>query len=645
MNSNTSRSRLTPTKIAPVLVCLLGILACITDPSGRDVPRERWWDGDGIIVPHDDFPADCSLCHVGDGWFEIREDFEFDHLAETGVPLDGAHAEARCLRCHNDRGPVERFASQGCQGCHEDVHEGLLGQGCNDCHGQGEWVLRDEIALHNRTRFPLVGAHAAAACWTCHPGGEVGNWSRVDTACGSCHLDEAMSTSWPDHNALGWTRDCDRCHVPTIWTGRGFNHATFPLTGAHRGADCAGCHTGNAFVGLPSDCAGCHLEDFNQAADPDHVSGGFPTTCELCHDTSSWEGAMFSHAGISNGCHVCHVADYDGAPDHVANGYSTECEICHTTSAWQGADFEHRGISNGCLLCHSDDYDGAEDHVANGYSTDCENCHNTDDWDGANFSHGGIADGCVLCHLEDYNNTTDPNHATSGIPTACEQCHGTGSWQGAGFDHDGITNGCVTCHLEDYNGSTDPDHQASNLPTTCEQCHDTDRWQGATMDHNGITNGCVVCHLDDYNGTTDPNHQAANLPTTCESCHDTNSWLGATIDHNGITNGCVVCHLDDYNQTSDPNHQNAGFPTICELCHVTNTWQGADFDHDFPINSGDHSGFDCSDCHLQSQNYSSFSCIDCHEHNQGDMDDEHDGEGGYVWNSNACYNCHPDGSD
>jgi hypothetical protein len=41
-----------------------------------------------------------------------------------------------------------------------------------------------------------------------------------------------------------------------------------------------------------------------------------------------------------------------------------------------------------------------------------------------------------------------------------------------------------------------------------------------------------------------------------------------------------------------------------------------------------------------------FSCTDCHEHNdQADLADEHDDVKGYVFQSKACFECHPKGSE
>ncbi len=625
------------------LSLLFGLLACMTGKT----PVNGWWAGRGPVVPHDTFPADCALCHEGGSWTKLRADFQFDHLAETGVPLEGAHAEAECLRCHNDRGPVERFAARGCAGCHEDPHRAQLGDDCSVCHDQNDWSASEELAQHARTRFPLVGAHAQTACWRCHGGAQVGNFQRADTECLSCHAEDLARAKSPDHQMQGWVAQCDRCHIPTTWTDDGFNHSAWPLTGRHRTLNCDACHAGGVFTGTPTDCFACHADDYNSQSD--HVNGNFPTDCSQCHNTSSWGDADFLHPGITTGCDACHIDQYKATtnPPHGPSGYPTTCEDCHRVDTWVPANFDHQGTAGICVQCHLADYQGTTDpdHQAQGFATTCDDCHITDSWVPAFFDHGGISTGCAECHLDDYQATTQPDHQLLGLPTTCEDCHNTKFWVPATFDHSGVTNGCVQCHLSDYQGTTNPDHELLNLPTTCEQCHSTRSWIPASFDHTGVTSNCVQCHLADYKATTDPNHIQLGIPTTCENCHNTNAWIPADFDHAGITNNCVQCHLTDYKATTDPNHIAAGFPTQCELCHNTNTWFGATFNHDFPITNGHHAGFDCSDCHLNPNDFGQFSCIDCHEHNQADMADEHHGVNGYVWESNACLACHPNGDD
>ncbi len=336
------------------LALAVGMACSLTGP--QDVGPQGWWDGFGPVIPHDSFPADCTLCHEGSDWNTIRADFQFDHEAETGVPLEGAHAAAQCLRCHNDRGPVAMFAARGCAGCHEDVHLGLLGPECADCHNQENWRPSEQIEKHARTRFPLVGAHVAAACWQCHPGSEAGVFTPVDTRCESCHQSDLQRAVDPDHLASGWTSSCERCHIPVAWKGAGFHHSFWPLTGAHAGADCSACHAGGVYAGTPRQCVACHLDDYLNTNDPDHQAAGFPTTCNLCHNTSGWEGADFDHSFPINGgphgsldCSDCHPS-----PGSFA---AFTCIDCHAHTQ-PDMDDKHSDVngyqynSNACLNCH-----------------------------------------------------------------------------------------------------------------------------------------------------------------------------------------------------------------------------------------------------------------------------------------------------
>jgi hypothetical protein len=211
------RNRLRQRQLALFLALCVLVAACVSrGPSAGAL--HRWWAGFGPVVSHDDFPADCKLCHVGeDRWDELRPDFKFDHEAQTGVPLNGAHSKALCLRCHNDRGPVAIFNQRGCAGCHEDIHQGDLGQNCTMCHQESTWAAVGQIEMHNRTRFPLTGAHLQTSCVQCHPGARVGNFVPNDTECLTCHADDLAAALNPPHLALGWIDTCQRCHITTKW--------------------------------------------------------------------------------------------------------------------------------------------------------------------------------------------------------------------------------------------------------------------------------------------------------------------------------------------------------------------------------------------------------------------------------------------
>lgn len=367
--------RLTPSAAITVagLLALLAFAACNRSGPG---PIHGWWEDRGPVIPHDTFPTDCTLCHTGGDWTTLRDDFTFDHAAETGLALEGAHARAQCLRCHNDRGPVQIFSGRGCAGCHEDVHQAQLGANCTDCHGETDWRPRGIIEEHARSRFPLVGAHAATACWRCHPGAEVGRFTPTDVECATCHGDDLARAKNPDHLAQGWTQECDRCHIPTTWTGAGFNHGFFSLTGQHRTLDCEACHVGGGFGGLPTACVGCHQADYDGANDPDHPGLGFPLACQKCHSTSSWSGAKMDHSWIMDACATCHLDDYQNAnnPDHQANNFPLECQLCHGTKTWKGADLDHDfPINSG----KHKNLDCAECHIApnNFMVFTCTDCH------------------------------------------------------------------------------------------------------------------------------------------------------------------------------------------------------------------------------------------------------------------------------
>lgn len=191
-------------------------VACVV--AGRDSAAQKlWWSGYGPVLPHDTFPGDCGLCHVGNDWQHVSNEFVFDHEGETGVKLEGAHERATCLLCHNDRGPVAIFTARGCAGCHEDIHIGQLGADCLSCHTQQTWLPVGQYAMHNQTRFPLIGVHASTACHRCHPGAEIGRFVPTDTECVTCHAADLARANNPPHLAAGWVDNCDRCHLPRTW--------------------------------------------------------------------------------------------------------------------------------------------------------------------------------------------------------------------------------------------------------------------------------------------------------------------------------------------------------------------------------------------------------------------------------------------
>jgi Cytochrome c7 and related cytochrome c len=340
-----------------VLGILLFCVACTVLGSPQDKRRvavQEWLESRGPVVPHDTFPDDCMTCHEGGGWHTIRSDFNFDHESETGVALEGAHKQAECLRCHNDRGPVANFSGQGCVGCHEEWHQGKLGSNCSACHDATTWKPKQIVSKHAMTRFPLIGAHAGTACWACHPGAQVGEFKRASSECVVCHRDQLARATVPDHQGNGWTTRCQRCHSPIGWNGASFVHDSYPLTGAHKSVACTSCHINNVYQGTPRDCMTCHITDYNTTTNPNHQQASFPTTCEACHNTSSWNGAAFTHSFPRNGPHDVSCATCHDVP---GNFQVFTCLVCHDHNKTK-MDDKHKGengytyTSPACLSCH-----------------------------------------------------------------------------------------------------------------------------------------------------------------------------------------------------------------------------------------------------------------------------------------------------
>jgi hypothetical protein len=300
---------------------------------------------------------------------------------------------------------------------------------------------------------------------------------------------------------------------------------------------------------------------------------------------------------------------------------------------------------------------GAEPEYPHGeFADDCTKCHGPEGWSpariSAEFDHAALG-----FRLEGAHGRAD-----------CRACHATLDFKAAASD-------CASCHLDPHEGEFGPDcaachtarsfidrsamiraHLATRLPldgrhrtVDCEDCH-VPVASGA-LQYVGLPVECYGCHSTEFAAAVDPDHRSPGFSRNCDRCHSTRAWEPARFNHSELPAGaqCIDCHLADYEGTANPDHETAGFSQQCEDCHTTTAWRPASFDHDalFPIDSGQHRGewSECSDCHVNPQNYAVFSCIDCHEHDDpADLADKHDEVGGYVYNSQSCYACHPTGT-
>jgi len=526
--------------------------------------------------PHGPLNIPCQNCHTFSGWKPIRSVPEFDHN-QTKYPLRGMHEKVPCMSCHTKL--VFSNAPSKCADCHADIHKRQFGSACEQCHTVKGWQVSVQQIQNHQNRFPLMGAHAAVDCDSCHKSAAVGQFQGLSTACYSCHAKEFQSTTGPSHVAAGFSTSCEQCHGFDNWFGVHFDHLKYTgyaLTGAHVTLACNACHNNNQFKGTPATCNGCHMPDCQKTTNPNHVAANFPTTCQLCHNTTAWQPASFDHNSV-------------GFP--LTNGHANlQCTQCHVNN-------NYNLTSGACNLCHMPDYNGTNNpnHVQAGFPVDCSICHSTVSWLTATFNH---------------NNTGFPLTGFH-VSVPCAQCHVNGNYN--------LTNpACSACHMPDYNSTNNPPHAAVGFPNTCEVCHNTTSWLQATFNHNLTTFPLTGFHV--------------TVP--CAQCHVNNNYTT-------LPTACYGCHQADYQGTNNPNHIAAGFPTTCQTCHSTTSWLGAVFNHTwFPTNHGGANGV-CSTCHTNPNDYTVFSCTNCHSKNQ--TDSNHQGVRNYVYNSINCYQCHPTG--
>lgn len=398
------------------------------------------------------------------------------------------------------------------------------------------------------------------------------------------------------HGVLPKTLDCKNCHTPTSWRpariGPEFDHdgsTPFALLGRHQEANCRSCHIDLRFDEpdlRPTECGSCHVDVHRNK---------FTAECVACHNTIDF-------------------ADIPGLSIHSRTAFpltgshlQISCESCHTDDSG-GA---YSTLSTDCVSCHESDYAAARspDHVTAGLPTNCEACHGTLLWSGdRTFDHVAASGGFLLTGA----------HAS----ISCDACHVLPGNE-LRFPPPASQTDCIACHQDDY----DRQHGGSGQPTDCLQCHDDLSWEGSTFDHTSASNGFALV--------------GAHALLSCESCHiEPGNELRFPAPSSQTD--CIACHQAEY----DSQHGGSGFSTSCLDCHTVDSWQGATFDHDpyFPIYSGIHSNNwkDCETCHIDPANRQVFTCFNCHQHSQDRMDSRHAGVSDYVYDSNACYSCHPD---
>jgi hypothetical protein len=181
--------------------------------------------------------------------------------------------------------------------CHVDAHQGRFAHGgarpreagCNGCHNSVHFRPSTfDVAAHDKSPFPLEGAHRAVPCIACHaelkqpsrraslllagPAGMPLSFVAKHETCASCH-------NSPHGDQFAQRRDkgaCESCHTLDAFAPASrFDHdreTAFPLKGAHARVACTQCHkpvsgaprSALVYRGLSSKCESCHAQPVRQ---------------------------------------------------------------------------------------------------------------------------------------------------------------------------------------------------------------------------------------------------------------------------------------------------------------------------------------------------------------------------------------------
>jgi hypothetical protein len=206
---------------------------------------------------------------------------------------------------------------------------------CAPCHTVNGWG--DVRFAHDKTGFPLKGAHRRVTCKACHPS----SFDKpIVDRCAACHHE-------PHGGEFG--QHCEGCHDEESWktlfTADAHRSTNFPLSGRHAMIPCVECHPqarDRAFSRAVSGCVNCHLADYQRtgATTIDHHAANFSTDCRMCHGAFRFFPARFTdhdycfrisvgpHAGFR--CTSCHTSLAGAQVNKTCATNTAACTNCHT---------------------------------------------------------------------------------------------------------------------------------------------------------------------------------------------------------------------------------------------------------------------------------------------------------------------------
>ncbi|MFO0742188.1 MAG: cytochrome c3 family protein [Labilithrix sp.] len=519
----------------------------------------------------------CESCHVehhGVGNRLIRwpggDQTALNH-ADTGWPLNGAHKNATCNKCHNKanaRGaPTFLGVSPACNACHKDQHEGRFGTTCQSCHNETSWKDAKVTSQfnHDLARFKLRGAHTRVQCASCHHEPPVYLGLKFAN-CTDCHKD-------PHAGRLG--PQCTGCHSENAWrpaTLRPGAHPGVSLANGHSNVGCKTCHD-RGVLAAPSkgtECASCH-KAVHKAP--------FGNGCAQCHSPILWTGLP---ASVGLGVHNRTAYPLTGKHREVT------CGDCHKTSVPRAA--RYRGLKfSRCMDCHGDQHKG--EFAKSDFGAECKQCHATAGFRPTLFGtqlHAKAAfpligkhqaTACSACHTNQkprldlhvskkecadcHQNPHGDQFAKEMKDGGCAHCHKPSGWDMPKFEHafwplTGAHSGarCESCHTptaEDRKKGSGPSWKGA--PTACNGCHD-DAHEGQFKKGEPVITDCARCHSTalfkipkfDHDKLTSYPLTGEHARLSCERCHDPEKLKNGTqvIRWRLPSTECSFCHADPH---------------------------------------------------------------------------------------------------
>lgn len=424
--------------------------------------------------------AECAACHFDEHRGQTEDSCETCHTEahwkpaplfnhdKTQYPLQGKHRQVECRKCHpsaTESAPAKAFPApvsetflkfspiehRTCLDCHDDPHEGKFGARCTSCHTVQGWkVIRgasQERAFHDKTRFPLKGAHLDVACKSCHgpsPGQPAGYKNLKFEQCSNCHVDAHQGQLASEAGGARMP-DCETCHgvegfTPVSFSLEAHQKTRYPLEGAHQTVPCFSCHGANsALLSKVSAAVRADLRRKGRAELFSTVAFDFKKPleqCESCHQDV--HRGQFAKDGLA--CNRCHqtTSFFKLRFDHQQTRFplegahqTTACTACHAPTA-KGEPVRYKPLATTCASCHADVHAGQ--FQAAGKPMACDGCHTTQSFAKTLFTHqppftAFALDGahesvaCQKCHPLVAAGPKVQVQRFRGVPTSCEGCH------------------------------------------------------------------------------------------------------------------------------------------------------------------------------------------------------------------------------